>query len=217
MLTSNPTNYGTGIEIFGDYHDLSFLHSQLHELAGEDDNVPGYWNLVNLAYDVRHAFQGDSLKKDFGFSDLPIKYLGFTYYWIDIILVINVLRQRCAYVPTSKPTQSLLYRLEFLIEDSMKEYDLKLGSQLSKWVDWLRIDINHYTHLLRTKALWETLNESNGKKRFKKVIDEMQIFSPFSDYAKSFKHHLDEEAIRLNCEIKDLEPNYSFDSLKYKW
>lgn len=70
MLQSNPTKKGTGIELWGDYGDLTRLYETIHKIGerlneykkeekGQSDIIMGF------AYEVRKAFQHSRLKDKF--------------------------------------------------------------------------------------------------------------------------------------------------------
>lgn len=92
MLLSSPTHRGTGMLLEGDYYDLTALHSALHELS-EPFNLfetqPQFLQLMNLAYEVRHALQGDRMKRKTRDAGL---YYSFRYDWPSLLIVSNLLR-----------------------------------------------------------------------------------------------------------------------------
>src|SRR3989442_114990 len=101
MITGEATKYGTGIEIFGDYFDLKNLHESLTELAGEE-GIFGTDFIMSFAYEVRKAFDEHREKKKYGSGKETINYLGFRLYWADFIVVLNILRDRAGYLPTTR-------------------------------------------------------------------------------------------------------------------
>lgn len=93
MLISTPTKFGTGIEIFGDYHDFRELHNFIHR-ASKNEIIPHKFQefLLSLAYEVRKAYEGQREIKDFG-NPVPvfefetnILYVGFRCEWISYLV-----------------------------------------------------------------------------------------------------------------------------------
>lgn len=59
MILGRPTEYGTGIEIFGDYWDLKSLYNTVHFFTGiEAAGANGH--LLEFAYDIRKTNSNQS-------------------------------------------------------------------------------------------------------------------------------------------------------------
>lgn len=61
MLLAHATKYGAGITLASDFLALRSLHETIHYLAAEDGPLshPHVEYLLGLAYDLRHAYQGN--------------------------------------------------------------------------------------------------------------------------------------------------------------
>lgn len=61
MLLGSSTKYGAGFRLAGDHTDLCDLYETIHYFVPENGLVPLRHDevVLGLAYDVRHAYQGD--------------------------------------------------------------------------------------------------------------------------------------------------------------
>ena len=64
MIKAKPTKNFIGVEIEGDFNDFYELVDAIYRMTGLDDNMGDiYWCVKNrimaIAYDIRHAYQGD--------------------------------------------------------------------------------------------------------------------------------------------------------------
>ena len=71
MLVARPTRYGAGAMICGDYYDLRGLRQTVHTLARDApiSEAASEFSL-GLAYDLRHAYQGDRETVTLGADEL---------------------------------------------------------------------------------------------------------------------------------------------------
>ena len=129
MLIAEPTKYGAGVTIYGDYWDLNELHQTIHYLSGS--SVLGNHHsdfVLGLAYDIRHAYQRDRKEKTFGYDEYDkVKYRGVDILWPVILVQSGLLRWSAGFVPTGKKHQANLYQLESSIEESLDSFDPVVG------------------------------------------------------------------------------------------
>lgn len=61
MLLGSSTKYGAGLRLAGDHTDLCDLYETIHYFVPENGLIPPHHDefVLGLAYDVRHAYQGD--------------------------------------------------------------------------------------------------------------------------------------------------------------
>src|SRR4030043_773302 len=110
MLLSEPTKYGSGITIWGDYQDFENLHETIHFLA---EGVPLTINfqdfMLGLAYDIRHAFQGDRKTKISRFDRLDrVKYYGVDILWPVFLVQLGLMRWSAGFHATTREHQANL-------------------------------------------------------------------------------------------------------------
>ncbi|WP_432327994.1 DUF6904 family protein [Mucilaginibacter sp. P25] len=72
MLQAYPTKNGTGVSIFGDYGDLKSLYEVVHGIAVSiNADIPTQKGqnqlLMNFAYEIRKAYQGQQLTEEMRF------------------------------------------------------------------------------------------------------------------------------------------------------
>lgn len=123
MLTYTPLKNNAGLLILGDYLSLKNLHAVLHSVNEVSTLVHDKEGcLMDLAYEVRHAMQGDSViqKAPEDEPQIGLRY-GFRVVWTDLLLCTRLIRDSLAFFDSSKSQQSVTYELESLIEEAVAE------------------------------------------------------------------------------------------------
>lgn len=210
MLQSNPTKKGTGIELWGDYGDLTSLYETIHKIGerlneykkeekGQSDIIMGF------AYEVRKAFQHSRLKEKFVFdSENKVEYLGFRYLWTDLLYLISVLRFNAGYVVLDKIDQANLYILEHSCKKALFDYDPKGAQQIQPFIGQ-KIDIhNDLVFLVLQGINIEYLSKTLGKRRFRGIPDLLIAYSQFSPAYKMWKSDIESSAKALGCETHEI-------------
>ena len=201
MLTGRPTKYGSGREIFGDYWDLKSLYITLHRLAG-DEGAPGNILLMSLAYEVRKANANVRETEFFEFDEELLIYRGFKMFWTEFLVTVKLMRERSeikAMVITSE-MQSDIYRLEPIVESSLKTFDSKIGAQIYDWLMSCHFLKTEYIELFVERITFLNLQSKDGKPRFKQLWHDLEMLLPKNYEHKQFKKHIMAESKRLNCE-----------------
>lgn len=218
MLTAYPTKYGTGIEIYGDCYDLRSLHAVLHNMDQHigDTSFDGDF-YMGLAYEVRKANNGHRLKKVIGpYSDEP--YHGFQFSWPDILITLNLLRQRVGYLGNQHEINAHLFRLEHITMDALRQYDATTAIELVKWITEHKVLFYVYTQKALDEARMRHYKEKNGKTRFKKLNQHMKLLLHYSDEHHTLTNEYKQRAKKLNCEVEDLKfPSEAWSELEFKW
>jgi hypothetical protein len=220
MITSKPTRYGAGIILYGDYWDLKNLHDLIHRLSAgvplENSVLSDF--ILALAYDIRHAYQGDRLEETFGHDELDtVQYRGVKILWPIIIPQIALLRWAAGFHPTSRLDQAELFILEHCIENSLREYDPNIGPlvfELRTMFEGMRSD--YYTQFFWEMARQYVLEGKAGKARFKRLPEILRKLSPFSRDYKEFSVFLEKTAKEKNASPHKLE-FFDFDDPDFKW
>lgn len=221
MLQSNPTKKGTGIEIWGDYGDLSNLHATIHKIGARlneyDEKFKGQSDIVmSFAYEVRKAYEGRRLEAEFNFdSENNVKYYEFQYLWTDLLFAISVLRFNAGYVVMDELDQANLYILEYNLRKSLFAYDPKGAQQIQHFIGQ-RINIHDKLIFLMLQGInFEYLSDRPTKSRFRNIPNLITGYtSPFTETHKLWKNDLEKSAKRLKCKLLEIEygdyPEFEF-------
>lgn len=211
MLKTFPTKRGTGISIFGLADDLQYMYNVIHLLANSLDKgdlqLKGrHQLLMNFAYEVRKAYQGQRLKKRFiQESGDEIIYHGFNIVWTDILIFQNVLRGQAGYMETTKRLQSVLYALEAGITDALYSYDPESAEEIIAFIENRFLVRGPYCFIIYQAVHIEFVLQPGGKRRFKKLPELLgSYFSEYHDNYIQLIGTLKNSAKQQNCEITDL-------------
>lgn len=213
MLFSKPTKHGTGLILYGQQDELELLYEVIHGLAAnldddKEDTKGKCLLLMNFAYEVRKAIQGDRIIQDFviGGNDGFVTHYGCEFVWIDMLLFTNVLRYQARFFLLNRKYQAILAYLELAVEEALIEYDKKGASSISPLIgQGIDIDTN-YIFLIYQHAHIEFVSTKPSKKRFRDIPDLINCyFSKQSMYHKKLIKLIEEDAIKYNCRGVDLE------------
>jgi len=220
MLKGKPTEYGTGLIIYGDLYDLKSLYKTVSEISnyvGEEN--PDSDLYMSMAFSLRKAWEGHREEFNIGEPEYwDIKYRGFKIYWPDFILTLNLIRQRVGYLGTNPEMQANIYRLEQVGMEALREYDEVYGEKYVKWIIENKIMFGPYLLQILDEVRLNHLSEKNGKPRFKRLLQNMKPFILFSKEHSAMVKKLEKQAEKYKCKVEDLK--YSgeiYDDLKYKW
>ena len=183
MIYAEPTKKGVGVAISGDMRDFRSLHETVHELLDlsplqehQQDFILG-----SLAYELRHAYQGDREFVEVGLDPSEkAQYVQFRIMWPMILFDLAVLRWIAGYTG-DKNHQANLYRLEYCVEEALIAYDATVGLEAIK--EYQRI------HGFSKSFLVGYINEcayeyiyggSTGKMRFRRLPTMLRSFSELS-------------------------------------
>ena len=221
MLISEPTKYAAGIKIYGDYLDLNSLHETIHDLVegvplGGGESPLGEF-VLGLAYDVRHAFQGDRESRKFGHGDHDtVTYSGFHYLWPYILPQVALLRWAASFHPTDRNQQSNLFRLEDCIQKALLAIDIVVGnvvfdwfSHFSGWPD------DFYVQFIDGCALQYVSGANTKKARFKKLPEILYMMEPWRDQYRAFADQAESVAKEKNCSPHELTDGQEWP--EFKW
>ena len=167
MLIGRPTEYGTGIEIFGDYWDLKSLYDTVHSLnETEEQDTPGYVLFMEFAFEIRIANDNRRETDISDFADELIIYRGFKIFWTNLIVIVKRLREISGIMKTTPDIQADIYRLESIVEKCLKTYDPIIGGQIFNWLSISEIPSTEYMDLLVMKITYKNLQTEDGKPFF---------------------------------------------------
>lgn len=217
MLVARPTKYGGGIELFGDTHDLHSLHQTIHSLTSsgplsyEQEEV-----IHSLAYEVRHAYQGDRLTEGFGSGDAVIKYYGTQILWPEVIFSASQLRHAAAYSVTQREHQANLFRLEYLIESCLISYDAKIGQEVIGW--WQRLPMvpqDFLAGFLSDRCYSYAYEGSVGKLRFKRLPQIIRSMWFMSNEYQTYHEYMWNIAKERDCHPNQLHDMREWPEIKW--
>lgn len=210
MLFSKPTPKGTGLEIWGDFNDLRCLYDVMTYLAkpSSSENTPEYERndrlLTIVPYEVRHAFQGQRLKRnnvDNGYDGLKTTYYGFRVDWITIIYTLSALRYNSGHEPTDSFVQGWLYLLENNIKEAMNMYDAN-GSKMLELIIERGVDVStKYVYLMHQHTLSYYLSMKPTKSRFRSI----PALLTDRNKAKTIISSIDKYIKGYDCSISEIE------------
>jgi hypothetical protein len=217
MIFTVPTRHLAGVRLWGDYNDLRSLHETIHALTENSPFEEGIREtILGLAYEIRHAYQGDREKKRIGFDKYDqVDYKGAKMLWPIILFQASALRYSAAFEPTTKDQQADLYRLEYSLEESLKEVDRGVAAECIRFLNSPLFLPKDYYCLFLQIATNRYLEGPGGKRRFKKLPAILKSLYSSSDEYKAFAAHVEALAKEQNCSA------HAFDSLAedcdFKW
>lgn len=206
MLVSQPTKYGAGITIGGDYLDLTNLHETVHEIASENGPLSGHHFefALGLAYDLRKAYEGC---RDKWPSDAPA-YAGYSsvnILWPVFLVQLGMLRSACAYMPTNRRIHSHMYALEDCTEKALIEFDPAVGSMCMRWLANFNLLPDSFLLEFVTHQSYEFLYGANqGKARFKRLPSLLDNISIFSKAYQDFERAVSQKAHAVGVKAQDM-------------
>lgn len=197
MLEAYPTKHGTGVEFIGTYNDLASLYDTMNKLSyteidkfSEDERL-----LTIMAYEVRHAFQGDRevYKKDYTF--------GFKINWVTLLYTISCLRHHQGCAVLNRIDLANLFILEELTEQAMLAFDAKGYAQLRFFIGE-RISIgDEMTYLIHREVFSDFIQMKTGVTRFRAIPGILIKWSWGSPTYKAFKNSMEKYVKENNCNI----------------
>ncbi len=218
MLISKPTKKAAGIEIYGDYRDLESLHETIHHLCEDSilvDHMEDY--LLGLAYEIRHAYQGDRLKRNFGNKGRDgVQYFGTQLLWPQFLVQLSLLRHAAGSKPTNHEHQANLYRFEHITLDALVQIDPKIAGIIFPMLPGLSI-INSTNYLFQfiDSLTLEYVTEFKSKRaRINELPEIMRALSPMSEDYELFEKTMMIQAKEHGCsplELTDTEEWPEFD------
>lgn len=218
MLISEPTKYGAGIIIYGDYWDLRNLYNTIHELS---EGIPLEKNfsefVLGLAYEIRHAYQKDRGEKTFGVDEYDtVTYRGVSILWPIILSQTGLLRWSASFHPTNREHQANLFRLESCIQAALQSYDSVVGQQCFEWLTLFHGFPDNYLiefFYERTKAY--LFENRHGKSRFKRLPSILKSLTTISGEYQEFSSYLYNLAEEKKCEVNALQDWSAWPNFKW--
>jgi hypothetical protein len=212
MIFAKPTKYGAGILIYGDLHDLQNLHETIHHLASFGGPLRGGQNefVLGLAYEVRHAYQGD--RDVHKMSAVCGRHLPFQIHnllqfpnALIFLMQLGFLRWATGFQPSSREHQANLFRLEACAESALTSYDPFIGRRCLEWLSSFQGLSGKYLlkYIPNCSLQYVTVGKA-GKSRFKNLPEILRMLSPLSKEYRAFKDYMEKTATEKGCKPDDL-------------
>ena len=201
MIYAEPTKKGVGVSLYGDAFDLSSLHTTVHELVHISRLTEEQGDmLLGLAYEVRHAKQGDRevVEREVG-PDQFTTYYKFTLPWIPVLFDLHYLREIAGYANSSKEHQANLFRLEYAVESALKDYDAKVGREVIdqyRRLPWFSKE--YLTSYIEDCTYQYIYSGSTGKMRFRRLPSIIRSFDERSSDYKAYHKNIWGQANKHN-------------------
>jgi len=211
LLFAESTKFGAGIKLFGDYLDLEDLRELIYDLvdgypiAGGETRLGEF--VLALAYDVRHANQGDREKREISPDGVDATtYNGFTSLWPYFLPQAALLRYSASYHATNRHHQSLLFKLEGCIEDTLNSIDPKIAKDVMSWfVSFSGFQQDYYIQYIDDLALFYVTAAKSRKARIRLLPRVLHMLEPWSDPYRKFAAQLEAEAGKQKCSPHELK------------
>jgi hypothetical protein len=220
MILAKSTPHGAGITLYGDYKDLQNLHETIHKICKEGGPLTGQMNefVLGLAYDIRHAYQGDrdTFVVDGG-AEKKSEYYGESILWPIFLVQVSLLRWAAAFMPTTKEMQSNLYRLEACTEEALLSYDRSIGTMCIELMNcYAGLTHNYLVEFITERTEIYIGYSSVGKKRFKQLPAILRSIAPSSPEYLKFEMQLQKIAKEKGCKPEELT-TIADEWPKFKW
>ena len=207
MLLLEPTEGAAGVTLWGDCLDLDGLRETIYHLADEETlGGPVSEFLLGLAYDVRHASQGDRLEQEIGTDPIErVGYRGVRILWPFFLVQLSLLRAAASYKPTRSEHQADLYRLEGIANDALVEYDSVAGRACIELLPALgNLPKDYLVEFISVLARRYVSEGKSGKPRFRKLPALLRQVWWMSDEYEAFKAKLESVAREKGCSPHEL-------------
>lgn len=207
LLLGKPTKYGAGITLVGDFNDLADLHETIHYFASENGPIAVQHDefVLGLAYDIRHAYQGDRQIETIKYPKASSTYFAFDTLWPIFLVQLGLLRTAASYLPTQRTHQANLYRLEACTEHALSSLDADAAKQCIRWLsDFSSLPNNYLIDFVSYQSLLYVSSAKTAKGRIRRLPELLRDISPYSPAYQSYEKELVAIAEKEKCRPQDL-------------
>ncbi len=207
MLFGEPTEHGAGLILWGDYYDLENLYETAGVIADSIEREGTMSDLIMaLCYDIRHAYQGGREKKEFKNNELnKVNYYGVKILWPYFIVPVGLLRWAAAYTTTNSDQQSNLYRIEHIVETTLKVVSFSVAEECMGWLKHFSGFPNDYPiQFLDELSYRFVFDESIHRIRINRLPTILKMSLDVSQEYNNFKENLLKIAHEKACHPDDL-------------
>lgn len=225
MIYIIPTKRGLGVEIWGTSDDLTILYEVISRFWNDEDklNKKGFKSrdalISGFSYEIRKAKDGNRLKRDNShFSLSQQTYYGTQISWVHFFFSLTAIKFNMRYKETSKLDISQILLIEYWLENALNRYDKTIAKELTAFIKDGLYGGNDYLYQYMRSINFDFYLLGGGKRAFRKLPNLLRRGIYFSDEYKDYANFLEAEAIKLKCEISELEINDDdFDYENLKW
>ncbi|TDD99384.1 DUF6904 family protein [Flavobacterium cellulosilyticum] len=214
MLFIKPTKKGLGVELWGNYDDLTLLYEVTANLWNKESNLnnDGFESrdkiISSFSYEVRKSYEESRLISEHGYYIFSeSKYYGCQLSWIHLLFVISALRYNTRYYSISELDQSILMQLEYWFEKAMFSYDPQGASVLSNYIKGNIYSGNPNLYLYMRRINAEYFCMPRGKKSFRQLPNLLKTACNYTDEYSTYEKSLEKSAKQFDCKISALELN----------
>jgi len=204
---SQPTKFGAGIALSGDFADLADLHETIHYLTSETGPLSAHQAefVLGLAYDVRKAYEGVRRIEPINTPRGSAEYYSVDILWPVFLVQLGMLRTAAGYLPTSRSHQASLYRLEACAERALLEMDPSVGAMCMRWLSHCSpLPDGFLLEFVSQQARDFVFGATTGKARFRRLPTILDDISSFSSKYREFERCMSEQAAQQNARPQDL-------------
>lgn len=214
MLLGDSTKYGAGFRLVGDYLDLRDLYETIHYFASEDGPIPPHHDefVLGLAYDVRHAYQGNRDTESIENS----VYFSVDILWPILLVQVGMLRASAAYVATTKAHQAALYRIEACIEEALNAIDANISLKCCDWLHGFSLFPQDYLiSFISQQTKVYVFSAKTAKSRIRNLPEIIMNLSPLSPAYRKYEKEFMTIAEQQKCKPNELHDNSEWP--EFKW
>lgn len=207
MLLGSPTKYGAGIILAGDHADLVDLHETIHYFAGENGPIPLRHSefLLGLAYDVRHAYQGDRDTTTLKTPRAKYTYFAVDVLWPIFLVQVAMLRSAASYLPTEKHHQANIYRLEACAENALNALDANISRECCRWLaEYSAFPASYLIDFISHQTYRYVFSSTTAKGRIRTLPNIMREMSSYSAVYRAYEEELKAIAEKQKCRPEEL-------------
>jgi hypothetical protein len=189
MFSYNLLKNNAGFLLIGDYTSLRALHSVIHDINERSPLVRDRdGQLMNLAYEIRKAYEQsrEILDPPQGYEEMGLRY-GVHQLLPVILLQQAMMRASLAYFDHSKMHQAMMYALDDVIENALRDiFKSDTEAIIDRW-RWINVLVPGTFELLHSRAgLFCSWTKSERRKRFLNLLESFDL-----NYAETHRHRFE--------------------------
>ena len=218
MLIGSSTKFGAGFTLAGDTNDLVDLHETIHYFASENGPIAPFHSefVLGLAYEVRHAYQGDRRVVLTGNPDHAAKYYELDSLWLIFLVQLAMLRSAAAYVTNEKSHQANLYRIESCVQSAFESVDANSAKECMRWLANFSLPNEDFLiDFVNDLSKKHVSSETTLMRRIRSLPEFLRQISVYSPEYKAYETEMKTIATQQNCRPQDLQ-DYS-EWPEFKW
>lgn len=220
MITAETTKHGTGIQIWGDYGDLKFLHETVSKLMLTKENTQNKYAIARghlisfIYYELRQAYQGKRDSISINYTEKESPYFGFKIDWITYIITLSCLRDNMKLVTIDEADIANIRLLEFWSKKALRKFDKKGAALLEKYID-VGVLTDEYVYIIHRQLVWQYYQDKPTVSRFRNIAQLLYDFYVYSDKKQFLEAQIRKDASLLKCDLNELELMY--EDIDFKW